>query len=459
MLNKGKRQTVKATMPVLRIVKRLRLRNPFRLSVTSFGFFPLPLDVSDTGLVTVAVSRKSGIRYRDRLPLYAQCSNPPNLPLIKGGEGGLLFYFFCFLLFALCSVLYASSSEAKVRGLECDNCHTMHNSQNGLPMANDRGLYGTPPYGMLLRDTCVGCHMATNGDTWKDPYTGAPIVFNTSAPNYGASAGTGPKQGLAGGNFYWVADGGENNDAKGHNVWGISGQDTTLTNAPGRGAEGCGSNVCHQSLALNPATTDPVSGNIRRNGCEGCHVFAKHHKDDGGYRFLYHKWSPDDVSKAVRGQEDSEWERNPTSTTHNTYIGANNPSEGKDMLNSGGGNISSFCYGCHTTFHMPNSSGIGSSEPWLRHPSDVVLQVNTPSPTLGEYAAYTTYDPIAPVGRPEGNFPADPSQVRPGTDRVICVSCHRAHGSPYFKMMRWDYRGWPGNAQSSGCGICHSKKK
>jgi hypothetical protein len=317
-------------------------------------------------------------------------------------------------------------------------------------MAKDRGLYGTPPYEMLLRDTCVGCHMATDAGTWKDPYTDAPIVFNTSAPNYGASIGTGPKQGLAGGNFYWVADGGENDDAKGHNVWGISGQDATLTRGPGGGF--CAGS-CHYSLAISPSDTTPINPeDVPKNGCQGCHVFTKHHKDDGCYRFLYYKYNPNDVSYAVRGQEDPEWERNPTSTTHNTYIGADNPTDFHFWLSDGGGNISAFCYPCHQAFEAPTSTGIGTSEPWFRHPSDMVI------PSTGEYAAYTTYDPIAPVGRPDGNFPDPPSQVRPGTDRVICMSCHRAHGSPYFKILRWDYKGWPENAQPSGCGICHSKK-
>ncbi len=301
--------------------------------------------------------------------------------------------------------------------------------------------------------------MATDGNTWKDGLTGAPIVYNTSAPNYGASSGGGPKQGLAGGNFYWVATAGGNDPTKGHNVWGISGVDPNLARAPGH-VSGC-VNSCHWSLAYDPATTEPphhtpYQWDVHKNGCEGCHYSVKHHKDDGGYRMLY-SYEQDNVSKAVRGIEDPNWEVNPTSSTHNTYIAKQGI--GNNYLGDGYGNISSYCAGCHWYFHdLWGPLGSGPIEgpqvsPWFRHPTDVVL------PNSGEYSAYTTYDPIVPVGRPEENFPGDPSQVRPGTDMPICMSCHRAHGSPYADILRWDYTTMiAGGGGSGGCFTCHTQK-
>ena len=73
----------------------------------------------------------------------------------------------------------------------CSNCHTMHASQHGVP---------EEPSQSLLVDSCVGCHSATDGITWKDPVTGAPIVYNAEEPSYNT------QKGLAGGNFYWVAN-------------------------------------------------------------------------------------------------------------------------------------------------------------------------------------------------------------------------------------------------------------
>ena len=44
-----------------------------------------------------------------------------------------------FLLFAFSTLLFALPLEAKVTGY-CSNCHTMHNSQNGQPMARGDAL-------------------------------------------------------------------------------------------------------------------------------------------------------------------------------------------------------------------------------------------------------------------------------------------------------------------------------
>ena len=49
---------------------------------------------------------------------------------------------------------YANPITAMVNG-PCSNCHTMHNSQNGLVMNYD----GDPaPNPFLTRGSCIGCH-------------------------------------------------------------------------------------------------------------------------------------------------------------------------------------------------------------------------------------------------------------------------------------------------------------
>jgi predicted CXXCH cytochrome family protein len=65
----------------------------------------------------------------------------------------------------------------------------------------------------------------------------------------------------------------------------------------------------------------------------------------------------------------------------------------------------------------------------------------------------------APVARPNlSQLPANPNMVRPGTDVIMCLSCHRAHGSPYYKMMRWDYTSTNLLDVLSGCIVCHTSK-
>jgi predicted CXXCH cytochrome family protein len=261
---------------------------------------------------------------------------------------------------------------------------------------------------------------------------------------------------LAGGNFYWVAlDGG---DAYGHNVRGISAKDAALSTAPG--TIGC-ANTCHESLTY----TDAVTGD--KNGCQGCHYTVKHHGSDpagspvgdaGGYfRFLNVRPGHEGVGGAgVSGIEDLNWEQTPTKDNHNAYYGGT----GSDADNPQ--SMGKFCAGCHYQFHSPGFPtsfwGIdngGGADPWLRHPADVAI------PNSGEYANYTVYSPTVPVARPDlALFTAD--VVRPGTDMVFCLSCHRAHGSPYPDMLRWAYSGMePGTTGASagtGCFKCHSDK-
>ena len=131
---------------------------------------------------------------------------------------------FNYIVMCLCSVItlswfvisLPSSSLAKIAGELCSTCHTMHNSQNGTDMIYDASYdAGTGPYPNLLRvNGCLGCHAATDGSTWQG-IGGAPIVFNTSPPLYGARYKDEAYQGLAGGNFYWVYT----DDTKGHNVF------------------------------------------------------------------------------------------------------------------------------------------------------------------------------------------------------------------------------------------------
>ena len=124
------------------------------------------------------------------------------------------------------------------------------------------------------------------------------------------------------------------------------------------------------------------------------------------------------------------------------------------------GTMSQFCATCHGNFHTLDSTvstGRNStmSSPFIRHPTDLAL------PSKGEYAAYTTYNLQAPVARVTVPTAAS-STVTPGSDAVMCLSCHVAHASNYASMLRWDYTtmvaGNAGSAVGTGCFICHTTK-
>jgi len=364
----------------------------------------------------------------------------------------------------------------------------MHNSQNGNPVdPNGPNLHllncGSSP--------CVSCHSSNSNETIKILGSGAsesrvPVVLCAQEPTYppdGSSTSS-----LAGGNFYWLVNGngGYDKNTLGHNVLSIPGvsEDPNTKGPPGgflssdKGS--CG--YCHGGDGSSGWLCD----------CTSCHVPRHHAEDhpngnynnvvdeDGGfYRFLGRQKDnyslPSNVlnniksfhnNAGVKGVEDSSWEQNPSSSVHNEYSGETTHS---GSLSGGYDSISDWCGGCHGDFHYyTNQSAVGSSSPWLRHPTDVVI------PNYGEYkdaygasgSGVGVYNPLVPVARAnidsyDGSGPS--SQVNIGTDQVQCLSCHRPHGTPYPDMLRWDYTkmvagGGAGCDVGNGCFVCHTKK-
>ncbi len=318
----------------------------------------------------------------------------------------------------------------------------MHNSQNAVNMQIlAPGETDTGPKGFLLRSTCLGCHGQGTGNNLGA--RNIPQVLHSNATD------------LAGGNFAYITGmktrtSGDSNTA-GHNVVDLGFNETVLTSPPG-----------------DEHSTNITSSNFTCAGAKGCHgdrsiedkliaMKGAHHTDDhilkfgtinendqGGsaglsYRFL----------RGVKGGEDSLWEAAPGPAAHNEYKGST--SMGTSSATSPANNtISGLCAECHGYFHGTSSNEVGSQDPWLRHPTDIAL------PSSGEYMPYTTYNLTAPVART--SIPDSPGNTVSSSDVVMCLSCHRAHASPYYKSMRWDYKNWPGNGQINGCNVCHTGK-
>ena len=336
-------------------------------------------------------------------------------------------------------------SLAKVTG-QCANCHTMHNSQNGSDLSGE-------PKGTLLVNNCVGCHSSgISSTTYSLGGCAVPVV------NY--TGGSAPSEHLAGGNFYWVSDGGGDDDAKGHNVYGIAGQDSEITaaeGAPGGNNTGCSTTQCHSTLAVEQTG----NGTFESGGCQGCHLRVAHHADDSatvvGETGGYYRFLSGHMGGGVEGIEDSDWHASKGASDHNEYLGnvGNNKASMGGIMTLGN-TMTGYCCGCHGNFHIENEAADGSGA-WVRHPSDAIM------PSSGEYASYTVYNPDVPVARPDLSGYSRPSTtVTPGTDLVMCLSCHRPHGSPYSDMLRWDYSlmsaGTTGAGAGNGCFVCHSNK-
>jgi predicted CXXCH cytochrome family protein len=324
----------------------------------------------------------------------------------------------------------------------------MHNSQDGAPMTYD----GLGPYEYLLRGDCLGCHAQNTAQNIVD---GTPQVQHTGAVD------------LAGGNFGYIlgTKGSGASDAKGHNVIDFGNLEDVLTDYappghfhPEKFKENFYTNFtcagdygCH---GIRTKQNDPT-GLPALDGAHHVNVNGKLDIADNvnnSYRFLW----------GTKGFEDSDWQATASASDHNEYFGATTPMSGDkcDNCHYGTNNeigpanntISGFCSTCHWDFHSVEGIGGNISSPFLRHPTDVVL------PSTGEYAGYTIYSIEAPVARTTV-YDAPSSTVTPGTDAVMCLSCHVAHASDYPDMLRWDYSAMiVGGGGSGGCFTCHTEK-
>jgi len=255
-----------------------------------------------------------------------------------------------------------------------------------------------------------------------------------------------PSSYLAGGNFWWVSPDGDADDTKGHNVFlhegdQYFGPDGT-NNAPGNTILSCGGveNSCHQNLS-EPFTGPDMGYNLPgKYGCEGCHLNVRHHANDhpngqgglvttidqGWYRFLSGHWE-----YGVKGYEHGLWEAGQPSlaqgqaNNHNEYLG----SASGGLLNATP-TTTAFYGGCHLKFHT-QKSGVS----WIRHPSDAVIPDTAGSEYADTGGSSHLYDPLSPVASPTVDGTPD-GTVTPGTDFVMCLSCHRPHGSPYPDLLR-----------------------
>jgi len=315
----------------------------------------------------------------------------------------------------------------------------------------------------LLRGTCLGCH-ARNTVNRIEPIgtTDVPQVLHSDPVD------------LAGGNFIYQIGGGKGgagSDKKGHNLvdFGVGNLDTPAQPSGRR------HDIANIDISFTCAGTHGCHG-IRGNQGNGLTAMkgAHHGNVDGqlgtadtvanSYRFLYYVIGLENTNTGA-----SKW-RNVNASNHNEYYGANEPMDFDDNgcdtchetnLNNRPFNktMSGFCATCHGYFHLFDddfgNEGVSSNDlappfsPFKRHPTDVVL------PGGGEYAAIAGYSIVTPVARTTPPAVIDPGVS--GSDAVMCLSCHGAHATNFYKMLRWDIKG-PLATAISGCGNCHTGK-
>jgi predicted CXXCH cytochrome family protein len=357
------------------------------------------------------------------------------------------------LIVVLCLAV-ASIAWAKIPLGSCDACHSPH---GGFPMYEEyQGNQG-----------CINCHSSDTSSTsyilnpGGNPEITVPVVVYTGAGV--------PTSYLSGGNFWWVkgpATGdpqdpnywtGGCDDTKGHNIFPGE-DDDYLSSAPyvayGSDCGGPSGNSCHDNLNRESfqLAYPGVNGKWGCTSCHGVYDFVApghmHHADDtldpvvgadlsdsdAYFRFLMGHSSGS--GHGVCGIEDDDWEATSNSSDHNEYLGFSGAKNAAGNLSVLGHTVTGFCCGCHGNKHISSDSAGGGD--WIRHPSGASPLDN----------AYTEYSPRVPASRPDlTGWTVPSSTVTPVTDMVMCLSCHRAHGSPYPKMLRWETVG--------GCDDCH----
>lgn len=388
-----------------------------------------------------------------------------------------------FLLILMAIIFVSNSAYATVTGV-CSNCHTMHNTDNGSQLVAE-GVSRS-----LTKGDCVGCHTGTaaTGSGGTIPMVNI-TTENFYGPDYNSTSGvlSTTNLTLAGGTFGYIGD----NPKSAHNVYGIAADGAI---EPPGWIDTAFKNTADKSVADTWDSKQLTCAGT--NGCHGNHaeiddfadIRGAHHGDDStidgdsvatSYRFL----------RGILGYEDPDWELTVSATDHNTYYGV-------DRIKTTGvmdkQTISYLCAQCHGLFHSNDGTStdrginydddaIGTTDPWLRHPTDFSLSATGDT----EYTNYAdasgtiggnTYNYVAPLATENVNdaLVNNNSTARPAVisepfttttgdnDIVTCLSCHRAHGSPYDDMLRWDYAnmnaGSGGNFANKGCFACHTTK-
>jgi len=351
----------------------------------------------------------------------------------------------------------------------------MHNSEDGTNMNGT-----TTPIDRLLKNSCLGCHSDASTDAMLSANQ-APVVYHSGGE---------PTKFLAGGDFWWA----DEDTGQGHNPWeldeiagtadGVTWDDAQITQA-----EGPPGNVSGGIFTTGSDFLGCINYNDGTNNVTGCHVYNAHHNNKGGadgttnvywvdgsdagnsYRFLYNS------NGGVKGGEMGNWEYTGTTGTdnHNLYFGADDSTWNTDQT------ISRFCGECHGNFHGMAAGAGNASEvegntnayasPWVRHPTDFPL-TKAKGGTGGVYIQYGAYDPLVPIGTDDdrGATSATPIDMDgvydnyfdASLDIVLCVSCHRVHGSPNANILRWPYSDMTAGSAAStsyeGCFKCHRDK-
>jgi hypothetical protein len=401
-------------------------------------------------------------------------------------------------------------------GLICTDCHTLHGSENGAAVSAGAGAgnwAGGAGYRELLKkgdwtDMCLSCHKeGYNTSATAD----LPSVVNSgwTAPIVMTLNGTEPAGvSLPAGDFYY-----SNVDPKkGHNPAYTKGSmatatsklmaaDTTLGSTPPGGAITDSEWSCHSCHGMHSRFSGSYSAwrQIKRkvNG-----IVTTGDVSGLGVETVV----PSDVQNASYEPIKSNSRGDIQGTNYVNLRKDGNALQGADLLadysdtnkNIYQGGFSSFCSACHGDFHGGNGEARTAdnaktrvNSTWIKHPTNVTMDMSTGSKYgITTYKAAVTnaqgtnpnpvgYDWRYPLVKADADFTVKSTVASmtdaatlATTDRMSCLTCHKAHASQYENMTRWDTNAHSfiangatdfegqvstGDNPAYGCGKCHQK--
>lgn len=330
------------------------------------------------------------------------------------------------LMAAALIATFSSPASAAVTGV-CSGCHTMHNSQSGTPVAiDDSGVLTTTPQGHLAKASCLGCH-GKGGST----IGGAPDIFASTSNDMTAGGTFDTTIATAMANRHDIIDvftGGDTSYSGG----------TVANGTPGAADSTLGKDM--DALTLRCAGADGCHGN--HTGADSDAGIKGYHHGSTAYRYLQTK-----AGQAISGKGDAAWEKTASgpgsATSHNVY--SSDATAG----------ISIYCAECHGDFHGTGNTQSGTT--WIRHPTDAVLTglySGVTSITVDYQNTPFAFDDISGLTTTQAYTKT--------SAEVMCLSCHRAHGSAYSDILRFEYEtsvsgepGYAGGGGTTGCLNCH----
>ena len=357
------------------------------------------------------------------------------------------------LLFGLSGISFAFHSGGVA---ECMGCHNIHDAKSSSAL-----LVGTD-----ISSTCLSCHNSAS-----------PGGYHISTDASVMPTGTPPVNMTPGGDFAWLKKTytysprtgttvTEPGDEHGHNIVAVDfgyAADGTNTTAPGgtMDATQLACNSCHDNHGklrrLSDGTFNTTGAPIIASGSYNNSPLPAAGQAVGAYRLLRGTGSSAGSGGQVftsifNAVVPSTYNRTEATTATRVAYGAG---------------ISDWCGTCHPDMHSATSSK-------MTHPVNQQLGTTV----AGNYNAYigsgnmtgtqaTSYDSIVPfqtdnttdfatlaaLAVNDGTVTTGPAT----SDRVMCLSCHRAHATGFAHMTRWNNEGefiaadgvWPGTDSPS----------